>query len=104
MNTLIINTSNNKEIHIGLKIGNKLFVKNQKVDITKAQGTLPVIEKILREKKLTLQDLDSIEVNTCPGSFTGIRVGLSIANALSYSLKIPVNGKKVGDFAQASYT
>ncbi len=104
MKTLTINTSDNKEITVGIKIDGKEFVKKQKVDIARAQGTLPVIEKILLEKKLTLQDLDSIEVNTGPGSFTGIRVGISIANALSYSLKIPVNGKKVGDFAQASYT
>ena len=62
-----------------------------------------MVEKVLKGKGLTLKDIDSIEVNTGPGSFTGIRVGMSIANALSFSLKIPVNGKKVGDFAQASY-
>ncbi|EKD65038.1 MAG: hypothetical protein ACD_50C00208G0010, partial [uncultured bacterium] len=31
-----------------------------------------------------------IEVNTHPGSFTGIRVGMAIANALGFALKIPI--------------
>jgi len=103
MKTLLIDTSSNKEISVGLKIGSKEYFKSQKVDRDKAQATLPLVEKVLKGKGLTLKDIDSIEVNTGPGSFTGIRVGMSIANALSFSLKIPVNGKKVGDFAQASY-
>ena len=39
--------------------------------------------------------LEGIEVETGPGSFTGLRVGVSVANALGYSLGIPVNGKKI---------
>lgn len=103
MKTLLINTSNNKEISVGLRIDNEEYINSQKVDTSKAQAALPMIEKILKDIDLVLQDLDSIEVNTGPGSFTGIRVGLSIANALAFALKIPVNGKRVGDFAEASY-
>ncbi len=103
MNTLLIDTSDNKRISVGLRINDKEYSKSQKVDRDKAQATLPLIEKVLKGKSLSLKDIDNIEVNTGPGSFTGIRVGMSIANALSFSLKIPVNGKKVGDFAQASY-
>ncbi|MFH1536127.1 MAG: hypothetical protein ABIC96_03620 [Patescibacteria group bacterium] len=36
-----------------------------------------------------------IEVETGPGSFTGLRVGVSVANALGFALNIPVNGKKM---------
>jgi len=104
MKTLIINTSDNKQISVGLRIDDKEFLESQKVDISKAQATLPLIEQILKEKNIALRDLDSIEVNTGPGSFTGIRVGISIANALGFSLKIPVNGKKAPYFAEASYT
>jgi len=39
--------------------------------------------------------LDGIEVEAGPGSFTGIRVGVAIANALGFSLGVPVNGKKI---------
>lgn len=102
MKTLIIDTAGSKEVVIGLKIEDKEIIAKQKLDITKAQAALPMIEKILKENKYDLKDLDSIEVNVGPGSFTGIRVGLSIANTLSFVLKIPVNGE-ISDFAQASY-
>ncbi|MBI2019279.1 hypothetical protein HYS95_01250 [Candidatus Daviesbacteria bacterium] len=41
------------------------------------------------------RDLEGIEVETGPGSFTGLRVGVSVANALGFALGIPVNGKKL---------
>jgi tRNA threonylcarbamoyladenosine biosynthesis protein TsaB len=40
-------------------------------------------------------DLTGVVVYKGPGSFTGLRIGISVANALSYSLNIPVVG--VGD-------
>ncbi|MEX2013232.1 MAG: tRNA (adenosine(37)-N6)-threonylcarbamoyltransferase complex dimerization subunit type 1 TsaB, partial [Candidatus Levyibacteriota bacterium] len=89
---------------VGLRTDGKEFIRKKKVDISKAQATLPLIEKILKEKNITLRDLNSIEVNTGPGSFTGIRVGISIANALAFILNIPVNGNKAPYFAEASYT
>jgi len=64
------------------------------MDFHKAQIILPMVEEILKKHRLVLQDLDVIEVNPGPGSFTGVRVGVSIANALSYALGIPVNGKR----------
>lgn len=100
MKTLIINTAGSEDIVIGLNIDGKEIIKKQKLDITKAQATLPMIEDILEENNIELKDLNSIDVNVGPGSFTGIRVGFAIANALSFVFKIPVNGK-ISDFAQA---
>lgn len=104
MSTLIIDTTNNKEVIICLKIDNKKIVKKKNLETGKSQQVLPLIVKLLSENKLSLKDIGALEVNTGPGSFTGIRVGIAIANTLSFFLKIPVNGKKIGDFAQASYT
>lgn len=61
----------------------------------KAQVVLPLIERLLKKHKLALQDIDGIEVKPGPGSFTGVRVGVSVANALSFALGIPVNGGKI---------
>lgn len=44
-----------------------------------------------------LQKLEGIEVEIGPGSFTGLRVGVSVANALGFTLGLPVNGKKTED-------
>ena len=45
---------------------------------------MPSIEQILTENGLTLNDIDVFAAVTGPGSFTGIRIGVSTANALSY--------------------
>ncbi len=60
-----------------------------------SQALLPLIEKALTEHGLAHEDIQEIKVATGPGSFTGLRVGVSVANALGMALKIPVNGKEV---------
>jgi len=104
MKILIIDTADNKKISVGLKIDGKEFMKSKAVDANRTQGTLPLIVEILSEKKIKLSDLGAVKVDTGPGSFTGIRVGVSIANALGFVLKIPVNGKKPMHFVEPSYT
>lgn len=59
-----------------------------------SQVLLRQILILLKENKKNMKDINSIEVNVGPGSFTGTRVGISIANALGYALNIPVNGEK----------
>ncbi len=103
MITLYIDSSDNKQIIVGLKIGNKKYLLKHKVDSRKAQVILPLIDKILQKHSLKLKNIDGIEVNTGPGSFTGLRVGISIVNALGFFLKIPINGKKVGKLAAPKY-
>lgn len=44
-----------------------------------------------------------IFVNSGPGSFTGTRVGVSVANALAFSYKIPINNLKIGHYATVNY-
>lgn len=102
-NSIIIDTSSNKSITVGLKVNGEEDVISEEIGRDKAQVVLPIIQKLLEKHKLRLIDISSVEVNPGPGSFTGLRVGISIANALSYSLKIPVNGKKNPDFVQPVY-
>src|SRR3989304_194143 len=48
------------------------------------------IDKILNKSSKSLSDIDSIVVFKGPGSFTGLRIGLSVANDLAYSLGGPI--------------
>lgn len=48
------------------------------------------IDKLLNKSSISLSDIEGIVVFKGPGSFTGLRIGHSIANALAYAQKIPV--------------
>lgn len=61
----------------------------------RSRNTLLEIKEDLKEKNLKISDVTSVEFSVGPGSFTGLRVGASIANALGYSLDIPVNGRDI---------
>ena len=87
---LILDTADNKKISVGLKINNRKHILTQKIMSNKTQIVLPMIDKILKEHKVGLGEIQEIDVNVGPGSFTGIRVGMAIANSLSFTLKIPV--------------
>ncbi|HEV2502960.1 MAG TPA: tRNA (adenosine(37)-N6)-threonylcarbamoyltransferase complex dimerization subunit type 1 TsaB [Mesorhizobium sp.] len=57
-----------------------------------AEHLLAVIDKALAEAGITFADLGAIAISTGPGSFTGIRVGVSTARGLALALKIPAIG------------
>lgn len=48
------------------------------------------IKELLESQGHSLSDLGGIIAFRGPGSFTGLRIGLSVANALAYSLEIPI--------------
>ena len=100
---LLIDTSDNKQVVAGLKKDGEEFMLSQTADNWKAQAVLPLVEKLLKEHKLSFSDLTAVEVNSGPGSFTGLRVGAAIANTLGTVLQIPINGKKVGEIVEPTY-
>ena len=48
------------------------------------------IEEIIKEAGITFQDISSIAVSQGPGSYTGLRIGVSAAKGLCYALGIPL--------------
>ncbi len=67
-------------------------VVNWVSDRNQSKELLPAIDKLIRSQKLTPQKLRGVVVNIGPGSFTGLRVGLTVANGFGYGLKIPLVG------------
>lgn len=92
---MFINTQDQKLVEVSLKKEREVISVLSEENQFGSQALLPLIEKILKDNNLGFKDLTAIEVTTGPGSFTGLRVGVSVANALGFSLGIPVNGKKM---------
>jgi tRNA threonylcarbamoyl adenosine modification protein YeaZ len=88
---LYIDTSNSEKIVVGLD-GERFETKSR---AEKSQKLLPFIDEILRKKGKKISDVSEIEVDVGPGSFTGLRVGLAIANTLGWQLGVAVNGKNI---------
>jgi len=49
-----------------------------------------LIDEILKENNLAVEDLDAIAVSKGPGSYTGLRIGVSAAKGLCFSLNVPL--------------
>ena len=96
---LSIDTSDSKKTIVS--IGEKIF--ERKNSDLKSQKLLELIDEALKKENIKLTDISEIEVNLGPGSFTGLRIGVSTANALSWALKIPVNGKSIGQLVVPTY-
>ena len=86
---LYIDTSDGEKIVVGVN-GEKFETQAKK---EKSQRLLVFIDETLKKKKMKISDITEIEVATGPGSFTGLRVGVSVANAIGWSLGVLVNGK-----------
>jgi tRNA threonylcarbamoyl adenosine modification protein YeaZ len=64
-----------------------------------AELLLVVLDKLLKQSKLKLAEIQGIIVVKGPGSFTGTRIGVSTANALAFALDIPILGIKKEDLS-----
>lgn len=51
---------------------------------------LSMVHDVLKQADLNLSSLAAIAVNIGPGSFTGVRIGIGVAQGLAYAIKIPV--------------
>lgn len=66
-----------------------------------AQKLSVFIDELLRENELSPDDLDAVAVSMGPGSYTGLRIGVSTAKGLCYALDIPLIG--IGSLTSLAY-
>lgn len=59
---------------------------------THSQTLMPMVESVLKLSSKTLDDLDCIAVSAGPGSFTGVRIGVSCVKGLAMTRNIPCAG------------
>jgi tRNA threonylcarbamoyladenosine biosynthesis protein TsaB len=70
-----------------LKLDDKTYEETFGHDM--AEKLLGFIKDKLEENGKTWQDIESIDFNNGPGSFTGLRIGASIVNTLIHELNLP---------------
>lgn len=57
--------------------------------LTHSQTLLPMIENLLKVAEKKIEDLDALAVNVGPGSFTGVRIGVSAVKGLAFTDDLP---------------
>lgn len=90
---LYLDTAKQNLITVKILDGKKEMVCLEKEQVFGSQVLLGLIHEALKKSKLEFKDLGEIQVNPGPGSYTGLKVGASVAQALGFALNIPVNGE-----------
>ena len=57
--------------------------------LTHSQTLLPIIEECITKSKIDKNEIDLIAVSNGPGSFTGIRIGISVVKGIAFTNNIP---------------
>lgn len=90
MNTLFIDT-HGEVVVLAIYTDEKLMKKKESKE-RKDHSTIcmPLLVELLTESKLDIKDINDIVVVNGPGSFTGVRIGVTIAKTLAFTLNIPI--------------
>lgn len=72
--------------------GNTLFQKESTEGLNHSKLLTVFIQDLFKENNLELKAIDAVAVSKGPGSYTGLRIGVSVAKGLCYGLNIPLIG------------
>lgn len=92
MNILAIDTATNV---MGVALTKDGILKGELVTNLQKNHSIrlmPAIDFLMDEINMNPEDLDQIIVSKGPGSYTGIRIGLSTAKAMAWALDVPIIG------------
>jgi tRNA threonylcarbamoyladenosine biosynthesis protein TsaB len=62
------------------------------------------IKSVLESQGKSFRDIEAVAVYEGPGSFTGLRIGLSVANALAMSYNLPIIGATSDNWKAAAFS
>lgn len=90
MTILYLDTSSSF-LYTAIKKGDEIIAEiKEELDNNLSKFTLSRIEGMFKIKNISYDEIDKIIVVNGPGSFTGIRIGLTIAKTLAWAKKIPI--------------
>ncbi len=92
MKTLAIECSATPASAAIIEDGNVLASTFSGIRLTHSQTLLPMVEQALSISKLKLDEIDTLAVSSGPGSFTGVRIGISLIKGLAAPKNTPCVG------------
>lgn len=90
MNTLFIDTHSDKVLMVLFKDGKPFKYESVSAAQDHCTYSMPTIYKLLTSAEITIKDVNEVFVCVGPGSFTGVRIGVTIAKTIAYSLNVPI--------------
>lgn len=103
MINLYIDTRDNKNVKAKLEIDGEVFEIQSTNETRRPESIVNLIDEVCKKAGITINEVDEINVEEGPGSYTGLKVGVSVANALSFALNKKVNGKMSGEIIEPTY-
>jgi tRNA threonylcarbamoyladenosine biosynthesis protein TsaB len=89
---------------VALQVNNKVYSRYELCPQSHSLRLLPMIDSVLAEANVTLSALNGLIFGQGPGSFTGVRIGVGVAQGLAFSANLPVVGvSSLQAMAQQAY-
>ena len=90
MNVLFLD-STFKDLNVGLLTDNNFYKVNYEAFQRQSELMIPEIKKLLDENNIDYKDIQKIVVTNGPGSYTGLRIALTIAKIYGYITKADIH-------------
>lgn len=91
MNYLALDAST-EACSVALQVGDKVYSRYDLCPQSHSLQLLPMVDSLLNEANIKLTDLDGLIFGRGPGSFTGVRIGVGVAQGLAFAADLPVVG------------